>query len=217
MSMGGKQFAYCRKLSESKSFSDVLGPINRYLMSSVGRPWDDVYSELKQGLGRFSWPLQHILRVHVDVAVRTYRGVDGNVWHMDKRGPEIVKGSYRDEFYVHPETATLQVMKASEYRNFSSYIKNKYKVVPEIPVDLKDGRYACLIDDQWYIGSYEFTADPEIPAHFEMLGGVMYLRPKNYDQVAAVWPDYRLGQGRMMFTKLKQANGKEIKLIRKLR
>jgi len=31
-----------------KQFTDVLGPLYRYLLKQVGRPWDKVYSEIAQ-------------------------------------------------------------------------------------------------------------------------------------------------------------------------
>src|SRR5689334_16742725 len=34
----------------AKEFSDVLAPLKGYLRRNVGRPWDKVYSELRQGL-----------------------------------------------------------------------------------------------------------------------------------------------------------------------
>jgi hypothetical protein len=35
---------------ESKDFTDKLGPLRRWLASQVGRNWDWVYSEIKDGL-----------------------------------------------------------------------------------------------------------------------------------------------------------------------
>jgi hypothetical protein len=92
-----------------KSFTDVLGPIKRYLHSNVGRPWNKVYSELSQALGRGTWPVRHILEQHVNVATKTYRGVDGYVWELGSRGPSRVEATYRNEFYVQPETGILRL------------------------------------------------------------------------------------------------------------
>src|SRR5438477_4317049 len=70
--VSGKQEGYNKNLGD-KDFTDVLGPLHRYLRSSCGRLWDDVYSEIKQTLGKAGWGVQHILGVHLDVAVHTYR------------------------------------------------------------------------------------------------------------------------------------------------
>src|SRR6266581_4056869 len=73
-----RQEGYHKKIGD-KSFTDVLGPIEGYLRASVGRPWDDVYSELSRNLGSGSWPVRHVLAQHVQVATDTYRGADGKV------------------------------------------------------------------------------------------------------------------------------------------
>jgi len=88
-----KQEGYHKKLGD-KDFRDVLGPLHNYLRSSCGRPWDDVYSEIAYHIGRFTRRegLRHIIDAHVDVAVNTYRGVDGNVWICDKHGVHKVGG-----------------------------------------------------------------------------------------------------------------------------
>src|SRR5436309_15646114 len=75
-----KQEGYHKKLGD-KDFTDVLGPLHNYLRRSSGRHWNDVYSEIARALGRVDpWGVRHIITAHLDVAVRTYRGVDGNVW-----------------------------------------------------------------------------------------------------------------------------------------
>src|SRR5437763_3866561 len=35
-----------------KYFTDVLGPLERFLRTNIGRPWDKVYSELCAGLDK---------------------------------------------------------------------------------------------------------------------------------------------------------------------
>jgi hypothetical protein len=47
-----------------RSFSDLLGPLQKFFGRRVGRRWDDVYSEVCKGLGGQSTTLQHI-RDHV--------------------------------------------------------------------------------------------------------------------------------------------------------
>ena len=45
---------------ESKEFSDLIGPLRRYLRSCIGRPWSKVHSELSQKLDRRSISGAHI-------------------------------------------------------------------------------------------------------------------------------------------------------------
>src|SRR5579872_2309186 len=44
----------------SKEFSDLLGPLRRYLHAQVGRPWDKVWSEITETLDNRSLTGQHI-------------------------------------------------------------------------------------------------------------------------------------------------------------
>jgi hypothetical protein len=44
----------------AKEFSDVLGPLRRYLRKQAGRPWDKVWSEIATTLDSRSLTGQHI-------------------------------------------------------------------------------------------------------------------------------------------------------------
>src|SRR6185503_11976024 len=74
--VSSKQEGYFKKLGE-KDFTDVLGPLHNYLRHSCGRPWNDVYSEIAH---------PRIRSAHLNVAIHTYRGNDGNVWVCDGHG-----------------------------------------------------------------------------------------------------------------------------------
>lgn len=67
----------------TKHLSDVLGPLKRFLDRAVGRPWDDVYSELRAGLSPDSLLHMHILE-HLDHMVdRVGRGYGR--WRVNPR------------------------------------------------------------------------------------------------------------------------------------
>jgi hypothetical protein len=53
-----------------KEFTDVLGPLKRFLRKNVGHPWDKVYSELCRGLDRRKVTGLHIFQ-HVEHFVET--------------------------------------------------------------------------------------------------------------------------------------------------
>ena len=59
----------------TKHLTDLLGPLKRFLDGAVGRPWDDVYSELRSGLSPRSLLHNHILE-----HVRSMVGLDGYRW-----------------------------------------------------------------------------------------------------------------------------------------
>ena len=47
-----------------KWFTDHLGPLRRFLLSNAGRPWDLVYSEICQGIGK-GFPVREHFLLHV--------------------------------------------------------------------------------------------------------------------------------------------------------
>lgn len=93
----------------SKDFSDVLGPIKGFLRKSIGRLWDDVYSEIRSVISsNASEPIRHIWEVHLkgEIAFNCFFGADGKIYHFAKfsrKGEEEVSG-----FYIHPETRRLE-------------------------------------------------------------------------------------------------------------
>ena len=147
-----KQEGYNKKLGE-KDFTDVLGPLHNYLRSSCGRLWDDIYSEIARTLGRCgSWGVRHIISAHLDVAIRTYRGVDGNVWVCDKYGVKKAEDLYHD-FYVEPETGILR--EGAPYRKWRSIARERVAAKAPVFVPIEDGREYRKIDGIWYF--HEFS------------------------------------------------------------
>jgi len=91
-----------------KEFSDLLGPLRKCLRKQVGRPWNDVYSELCESLDQRSLSGIHIWG-HVKSEVELYPVIrrDGVIcrgyrfhWHGDPLTP--LQG-----LYVHPRTGIL--------------------------------------------------------------------------------------------------------------
>jgi hypothetical protein len=87
----------------AKEFSDLLGPLRRYLRKQVGRPWDKVWSEIAHTLDSRSLTGQHIIH-HIwwEVEQHAWLGVDGRVYRRSWSGPRRVTG-----LYVHPVTRLL--------------------------------------------------------------------------------------------------------------
>jgi hypothetical protein len=90
---------------ECKKFSDVIGPLRRYLRKQVGRPWDKVWSEISQTLDKRSLTGQHIFdHVRWEVEQHTWVADDGGVYATGRRGGRWpVSG-----LYVHPTTRLLR-------------------------------------------------------------------------------------------------------------
>lgn len=92
----------------TKHFDDHLGPLKRFLASRVGRPWDDVWSELCGQLDRRGLLQRHVF-VHLEqmVAIRVVRDGDRLV-ELGTFGPTPIRpGRWRNRFYVDPDTGRL--------------------------------------------------------------------------------------------------------------
>lgn len=61
----GKRESTSRRRGGTKYLRDLLSPLRRFLEGAVGRPWDDVYRELRAGLSPDSLLHMHILE-HVE-------------------------------------------------------------------------------------------------------------------------------------------------------
>lgn len=98
-----------RLTRRSKSLSENLNPLRRWLEKQVGRRWDDVWSELSANVRADNTVQQHV-RDHVAdfVAWRTFVR-DGQVFAASRRwGSPCRVGDWRGpELYVDPVTAVL--------------------------------------------------------------------------------------------------------------
>jgi hypothetical protein len=93
-----------RQYLDPKDFSDVLGPLRRYLRKQVGRPWDKVWSEITQNLDSRTLTGQHIFD-HIRWEVETEPWVDENSRLYRKRHWGTIE--LIDGLYVHPVTRLL--------------------------------------------------------------------------------------------------------------
>lgn len=90
---------------EAKEFSDVIGPLRRYLRKQVGRPWNKVWSEITQALDSRSVSGRHIFgHIRADVALNVWIGTDRRTYEIWSFGSVMrVTG-----LYVHPATGLLR-------------------------------------------------------------------------------------------------------------
>ena len=87
----------------AKEFSDVIGPLRRYLRKQVGRPWDKVWSEISRTLDTRSLTGRHIMNhVRWEVERGAFLGDNGRLYRTGRYGAESVTG-----LYVHPVTGIV--------------------------------------------------------------------------------------------------------------
>lgn len=88
-----------------KEFRDFLAPVKGFLRKSVGRPWNNVWSEISQNLSFGSTTQRHVLG-HADdyVEKNPIEQEDGSV--TDYRGYPI-QNFRGPSLYVHPSTGLL--------------------------------------------------------------------------------------------------------------
>lgn len=92
-----------------KEFTDVISPLNRWLASQVGRPWDKVYSEICENLPKTTKQYIHI-HEHIGWFVETnVEIIDGVACHKSGvlHGHPIQSSTSLKDFYVHPKTGLL--------------------------------------------------------------------------------------------------------------
>lgn len=112
--------------------------MRRFLRSNLGRPWDEVYSEICEQADARSHD-GHRLRECVDHIIEKNCTFDENGFLINEKGHRLSKW-YRWEFYVHPETKNLE------------YIERRRKFVqPEIKTVYEmDGDHYHQHEGIWY-------------------------------------------------------------------
>jgi hypothetical protein len=99
--------------SNWKEFSDLLGPLRRYLRKQVGRPWEKVWSEITRTLDSRSLTGQHIFdHIRWEVEQEAWIGDDGAIYRKRQWGSvQPVTG-----LYVHPVTRLLRHAPEGRFR-----------------------------------------------------------------------------------------------------
>lgn len=103
--------------TRTKGLNENLAPLKRYLGKQVGRPWNKVYSELRENISPKNTVQMHILEHVYDFVARPAIGKDGNwLWprHFIWRS-----GPRKGQLYIHPRDGLLKRLKrdvqASEF------------------------------------------------------------------------------------------------------
>lgn len=114
-----------RRGGGDKSLSDFLSPLYRFIRKSVGRKWNDVYSEISRNLDRSKQTHQHVLDHLRDWVVTRTVLINGKVFSRDRWGERpIEKGS--GEYFVHPVTGVLTLNENNPDRRWKEAARKRH-------------------------------------------------------------------------------------------
>ncbi|MBL1201834.1 MAG: hypothetical protein FWK04_22930 [Nostoc sp. GBBB01] len=140
---------------KTKYLSDHLGPLRRFLRSKAGQPWNDVYSQLCERLDTKTMAGQHVIGHLWHYVERHVQIIDGDVYTKPDRGhPILLDGSYRNSFYVHPETGILCAV-----QNIPRKQKQRQQETDVVIID--DYHQYHKLNDIWYLITFaDFPPPP---------------------------------------------------------
>jgi hypothetical protein len=134
--IGLKRNALITSPTRTKSQTDLMGPLTRFLTKRLGRKWDDVWSEICRYNKCF---MGEHLKDHVKnyVCTNPRVGEDGCLYNQYGRNVERNK----NRFYVHPETGLLHYGNGLDWKYDN---KRVYKIVE------MDGKEYYKHNGIWY-------------------------------------------------------------------
>lgn len=148
-SMSGiKQFGY-----SSKELNEHLSPLKRFLARAVGRPWDNVWSEICSVVSSDTAVLKHV-RDHVKGYVFTDAAFDENGTPHDPRVGHDVS-SIVHMFYVDSQGILIRTpvkWTKQAYKERRDKVDNQHKKSFK---KTDDGKVFCRIENVWFEVSYE--------------------------------------------------------------
>jgi hypothetical protein len=131
-----------------KYFSDLLGPLRRYLRGNVGRPWEKVYGEIKSQLDTRTVTGRHVLdHVRRDVKQNCFIAKDGQIYALPMYGAaRPVHG-----LFAHPRTGLLRWKDGGYWTDQKKAQKESQKNANIRKVG--DHSY-IKVDGIWYFGHF---------------------------------------------------------------
>ncbi|MUG94548.1 hypothetical protein F7734_20075 [Scytonema sp. UIC 10036] len=179
----------------TKSFSDHLGPLYRWLRSKVGKPWNEVYGELCLRLDITTLSGQHILFHVWDYVERDVILIDEIPYKKSKQSQPLGKYSWRQHLYVHPDTRILCLVEP---------IPKKPTKKPDDVVVVDHYHQYRKINDIWYLVT--FADFPSTPGNYLATDVLLHLNLYR-------WDAYKKYEQEIYAVSKQQCNKKEIKHI----
>jgi len=103
------------RVGKQKSLSENFAPLVRFLRSRLGRPWDEVYGELRSVIRPDSAVKEHVY-VHLRQYVTTNVFERDGVLYDGDRGGQPLSVRWCDKFYVCPRSGKLKEARNTRQR-----------------------------------------------------------------------------------------------------
>lgn len=144
---------------DKREQNDVLGPLRRYLRKQVGRPWNDIWSEICRNNKDFMG--DHLKR-HIDYEVERNLFIEDGKLFRDNGRPFW---DFVDTLYVDPVTGILCLYKAKPKRRLSKVKKTIYSYEGKLYHKHSDGLwYEVTVEDD------KHTAKTDVFGHSHPIG-----------------------------------------------
>ena len=158
-----------------KGFTDLLGPLKRWLHAQVGRPWNDVYSEACAVIKPDSVIRAHVKTHLLEYVERHTFMYGGEICIVDTcRGGGIKPvGPWqygRTQFYVHPETGLLHDLQPPPRQERFAW----HRQLPDSTIWLNDRQALKQIKGLWYFCQFKlFSLNEKIAPYDHATGEVV--------------------------------------------
>jgi hypothetical protein len=219
--------------SDRKWLNENLAPLKRFLGKQVNRPWDKVYSEIRESIDSRSTVKQHILQHLEDfVAIQTR-------WEEDCRGGRVLvrerrwSGRFvpledaRQELFVHPLTRIL--LSNRRYVSWHEHYARKRQVKDQekfmIRREISDRLQLHFIEGIWHEVTLDVLRPPYELAKENVADSTKeYEFEKRWDVLRKKWVSFEVthreapsgsnqecyGRADLYATRKRQLNSKEI-------
>jgi hypothetical protein len=131
--------------NEGKEFGDHVQPLRRFMLSCVGRKWDDVYSEIRKTIPKGTVVNNHVYTHLYEYVATNVRMIDGKPYGAQGR-------PVYEDTYVHPETGLICKTQKRVYRSHKKKRNYNYIAIDD------SSAYYCK-NGIWYI--CKFRSFPE--------------------------------------------------------
>ena len=141
----------------AKDMCDLFGPIHRYFCSNVGRPWDQIWSEICEQIDRRNLAKNHLFE-HIVGYVETdcFIGDDGNIYAYTSSGVYEVSAEDSTWFYVHPNTGLLCQTDKRAWRQTQKAAKKAAQTAwLNWRVPIRGKLHYVKLNGLWYIANLE--------------------------------------------------------------